>query len=134
VLEVSKNGSILYEDFELRNEVTVTFPIEPESCPPVSFWGEVSTYISTAVRAVSFNTREVKAFEPSSLVVFETVSGSAPRLMPRTYTPIACESASGFQYNAHTLLSLFTAVPVRHPGKNDQSDGVHQQNMCPSRR
>ena len=23
-----KNGSILYEDFELRNEVTVTFPIE----------------------------------------------------------------------------------------------------------
>ena len=26
VLKVSKNGSILYEDFELRNEVTVTFP------------------------------------------------------------------------------------------------------------
>ena len=32
VLEFSKveqkNGSILYEDFELRNEVTVTFPME----------------------------------------------------------------------------------------------------------
>jgi hypothetical protein len=28
VLEVSKNGSILYEDFELRKEVTVTFPVE----------------------------------------------------------------------------------------------------------
>ncbi len=24
----AKNGLILYEDFELRNEVTVTFPIE----------------------------------------------------------------------------------------------------------
>jgi hypothetical protein len=23
-----KNGSILYEDFELRNDVTVTFPLE----------------------------------------------------------------------------------------------------------
>jgi hypothetical protein len=27
-LKSAKNGLILYEDFELRNEVTVTFPIE----------------------------------------------------------------------------------------------------------